>query len=420
MKHIRPPLSHGSRVAAALVTAMAASPAWAQLTIPGADGVDGALNVTANTTINLATQGTYDPDKWAVVFRYTSVNIASGATLSFTNHPKGAPVVWLVSGNVTINGTLNLSGANALLDSGLMSQPGPGGFPGGRAKRDVTLAGGAGAGPGGGNYNEAIARGEGDGSYATLGSVTPTTVYGNVRILPLIGGSGGAGDNNSDAGDVSGGAGGGGILIASVGTVSINGSLSAKGGLGGKNSCCSDIDESASGSGGAIRIVTDTFSGSGTLNALGGNVSNTYVGGKGRIRIEAQNYSPGITTFPDATVATPDTPVVIWPPAAAPSAKIMSVAAATIPADPTGYYADTGTPDAAIPNTASTINAVIQTANVDPAAVVTVRVIPKNGAATNATAAFSSGDATQATWTATFTPPDGLFYLQARAVNPQP
>jgi hypothetical protein len=55
----------------------------------------------------------YDADKWAVVFKYTSVNILGGKKLTFKNHATRAPVVWLVSGNVTISGTVDLSGGSA-------------------------------------------------------------------------------------------------------------------------------------------------------------------------------------------------------------------------------------------------------------------------------------------------------------------
>lgn len=58
--------------------------AFGQIIVPGADGSDGAFNPTTNVTINLALadagawngpnpnpgEGVYDPDKWAVVFRY--------------------------------------------------------------------------------------------------------------------------------------------------------------------------------------------------------------------------------------------------------------------------------------------------------------------------------------------------------------
>jgi hypothetical protein len=64
-------------------------PAHADLTIPGADGSDGTFAPTANVTVDLSLaptagwdsigsgNGVYDPDKWAVVFKYASVSIPS-------------------------------------------------------------------------------------------------------------------------------------------------------------------------------------------------------------------------------------------------------------------------------------------------------------------------------------------------------
>src|SRR5438309_1093950 len=96
-----------------------ASHSQASITIPGADGSDGALVITTDTVIDLskavttnwdanntanAGNGVYDSNMWAVVFKYSSVTIASNATVTFANHASRAPVVWLVNSNVTING----------------------------------------------------------------------------------------------------------------------------------------------------------------------------------------------------------------------------------------------------------------------------------------------------------------------------
>ena len=105
--------------------------AHAQLSIPS-DGSDGAFNPTTNVEIDLGLattalwnspgsgNGVYDTEKWAVVFKYSSVNIPAGVTVTFKNHPSYAPVVWLVQGNVTIAGELNLgktgSGCNSLTE----------------------------------------------------------------------------------------------------------------------------------------------------------------------------------------------------------------------------------------------------------------------------------------------------------------
>ncbi|MBX9735486.1 MAG: hypothetical protein K2X32_01050, partial [Phycisphaerales bacterium] len=131
-------------VVAAAVT-FAAAPSHAQITIPITNqanlGTDGAFSPTQSTTQFLQAAvtgsweqagtgvGVYDASKWAVVYKFSSVNIPANVTVSFSNHPTGAPVVWLVNGNVTINGTVNLTGAVSP-SATAFAQPGPGGFRG--------------------------------------------------------------------------------------------------------------------------------------------------------------------------------------------------------------------------------------------------------------------------------------------------
>jgi len=178
--------------------------ATAQLSIPS-DGSDGALNITADTIIDLsqavtgtwdqnnsanAGKGVYDPEKWAVVFKYSSVNIEGhttgtpeqlvGRTVRFKNHPSHAPVVWLVQGNVAINGIISVRGNNGTSDAIARltpAEPGPGGFRG-SAFGPTGWGSGYGPGPGrGDNYNS--------------GGALYAGIYGNPQISPLIGGSGG-------------------------------------------------------------------------------------------------------------------------------------------------------------------------------------------------------------------------------------
>lgn len=121
-----------------------------------ADGSDGHLIVTSNRVINLADaataawgtrstnpgKGVYDSNKWAVVFKYSRPSpIAAGATVTFTNHPSRPPVVWLVSGDVTIAGKVDLSGQDAPPPPAL-AEPGPGDPRGGRLLRGDAQLGG--------------------------------------------------------------------------------------------------------------------------------------------------------------------------------------------------------------------------------------------------------------------------------------
>ena len=192
-------------IALALLASLPA--AFSQISIPS-DGSDGAFNPSANVQIDLsqavqgvwsannsanAGKGIYDPDKWAIVFKFTSVNIPAGVTVTFKNHLSHAPVVWLVQGSATISGTVNLDG-RGYVTTNINPEPGPGGFRGG-VPGYVGLGIGAGL---------AVPT---NGSYALS--------YGNPMIVPLIGGSGASGGGNGVWG------GGVAILIAASKTINI-------------------------------------------------------------------------------------------------------------------------------------------------------------------------------------------------------
>lgn len=83
--------------------------AHAAITVPGADGSDGTLNITTDTVIDLsqavtgtldannaanAGKGVYDPAKWAVVFKYTNVTVAPEVVLSFEYSTSLLPGTW--------------------------------------------------------------------------------------------------------------------------------------------------------------------------------------------------------------------------------------------------------------------------------------------------------------------------------------
>ena len=368
----------------ALLLAGACLGIQAAINVPS-DGSDGALTITTNTVIDLgqavtapwnaensanAGKGVYDTNKWAVVFKYSSVTIAPGATLTFANHPSRAPVVWLVEGNVTIDGSVSLDGHQRETPPRI-AEPGPGGFRGGFGSFAVGVGQGPGFGPGGGqNPRNGDRYGGSFGSLGYGGSVT----YGNPSLVPLIGGSGGSGDSDFP-GSSSGGGGGGAILIACSGDLILgsSGTIRANGGNGGAGEV---NNHSAGGSGGGIRLVCDTLSGNGVVNTLAGTGYRS--GGLGRIRIErATNAFDGETT-PDPSVvplqagATP----LIWLPENGPLPA---------PADPRASFGAYG-PDVALPQ-ASTVPVIVETTNAEEASVVTVRVTPRaNGSYTETVA----------------------------------
>jgi hypothetical protein len=372
----------------AMVLFASASVLHAQLTIPS-DGSDGALNITstnavidlsqavtgawdANNSANVG-KGIFDPVKRAIVFKYSSVNINPNRTVTFTNHPSRAPVVWLVQGNVTIAGTLSLNGAGAP-NNNLLAEPGPGGFRGGA---NGSLGKGPGMGIGGANPINSFT--DSPGSHAS--------VYGNPSIIPLIGGSGGG------ATSYGGGSGGGGaVLIAAANAIQVTGAVTSTG--------------NGTGSGGAIRLVANSISGTGVID----------VRNDGRIRLEANSVTGSVVTLPQTIAVPPATPPTIWPGNDAPTVKITNVDSTAAPAVPTAALdlaADVGIST----NGASTVT--IQTTNFPTTGVVQVRAAPKFGAAAVwVTAVFQNGDNNLANWTATVTFPTGFTTLQARATVP--
>jgi hypothetical protein len=398
---------------------------FAQLVIPS-DGSDGALIIRSNTVIDLSQavtgiwsdpstgKGIYDSNKWAVVFKYSSVVISNGATVTFVNHPSHAPVVWLVNGDVTINGSLSLNGQNYQTPPTL-AEPGPGGFRGGTSYFAPGVSSSAGFGPGGGGIQGNAGYG---GSYGSLGSSGSST-YGNPSLIPLIGGSGGGGDGDTFADwQVGGAAGGGAILIAASQTlaVSATGAVRANGGSGYDGSS----RNTGGGSGGGIRLIASTLTGTGSVQAIGG--TGWAAGGLGRIRIERVTNTSNLQVNPDPSVvplqgaATP----LIWLPSDGPTATVVSIGGLSAPADPRASFGTYG-PDVSLPQ-ASTTPVVIATTNAESASTVKVRVTPRaSGNYTETTATCTATNSTNPLvllWTANVPVNPGYSAVQVRVVRP--
>ena len=434
-----------------LLVILFAAPVWGAIDVQS-DGTDGALDLPTSPgvcvggvivsnvcTIDLAqavtatwnTAGTgvgvYDAAKWAIVLKYSSVNIDAGTTVEFLNHPSRAPVVWLVDTNATINGVVDLNGSN---DTGTLSQfsePGPGGFRGGRAPAPNNNAS-AGLGPGGGN---AISNSGCGGSYGFVGGssgcgiIGPT--YGSDRVLPLIGGSGGGGDGNSSV--YGGGAGGGAILIAADETITLGGTIQANGGNG----------AGTGGSGGGIRLIADSVTDpnfpsgpNGLLRAFQGAGANNN-GGAGRIRVEANSITLSDPSGPQRTTGEPCigagctcAPITctgmaeIWPDPSTnpPSVQITNVAGVTAPADPRSDFNFPNQDVRMADNNPVTVTIQAQNVPIDGSWDVKVRVVPKGGLILGLSeycAGSPVGDVSSSTWTASVPFPNADSAAQVRA-----
>lgn len=394
------------------------------------DGSDGTFNPLSSEVVDLSLavdgdwetgngggDGVYDSTKWAVVFKYSSINIPSGVTVTFSNHPSGAPVVWLVDGGVTIDGVVNLNGMSGYGFSS-PSEPGPGGFAGG-AGRSIAAFGGPGMGPGGGGTLLGAGNGAGA-SYGTKGfsssGSVPGAVYGSTRILPLLGGSGGgaqgAAYNNG------GGGGGGALLLVAATTVSVDGSILANG--GGHAST-----NAGGGSGGGVRIIADSLQGSGAIQAIGGT-SNALdeIGGNGRIRLESNDITIADVTVNVTTYLTtlgPSDPM-IWTDddtLSAPTVRIDSIAGMAVSLDPNPSFLS---PPADLNlSVTGPVSVVLFAENVPlVGSTVFVRMVPVSGVADTVHATHVTGPESGSTWSAIIDsiPSVGFAGIQASAILP--
>jgi hypothetical protein len=363
----------------------------------GSNGSDGAFNPAANIVINMANH----PDG---IYQYTSVNISNNVTVTFIPNAANTPVTWLIQSNCVISGSIDLSGSRGSFGSagGQGGSGGPGGGAGGHAGSSIDDAG-SGFGPGGGQgaiHNANL--GGGSGGYGTA-VVQPNTnrvggsAYGNIFLLPLIGGSGGGGGYWTSS---SGGSGGGGaICIAVSGTLNLSGTIYS---FGGQNS-----GYEGAGSGGAIRLVASTIMGQGSINTYSSG------GGNGRVRIDAtvNNFAGNISS---ATYTQGYQPIIL-PAGQQPYLSIVSVAGLPAPSNPTGSAA---TPDVSIAGqVANPMPVVVQCSNLALNTTITLRISPQTAPEIYATAVNSSG--TQASSTATFSVNmphgGGLMYAQCVA-----
>lgn len=368
----------------------------------GSTGADGAFTPTASIEITLPADGKLN---------YSTVNVPAGVTVTFKKNTANTPVYMLATGNVTIAGTMDLSATDATvvapgrggpggLDGGLGAYPdtcgGAGlGLGGGKAATKGTGTMSYGGGGGGASFGTAGTNGATPGASYSNGGITGET-YGNISILPLIGGSGGGGGcggtiyGGTSAGG--GGGGGGAILIASSGTIDVSGTIRADGGNGGAAGTSSG--KGGGGSGGSIKLMADVIKGNGTLSAVGGigTVSggsyNGGSGGNGRIRLESNTLLRTAATSPSYTYN--NAPLHVFPPNT-PALNIVSVGGTAVPASPTGKFS---TPDIILPNNLSNpVNVGIQATNIPAGTTVTVNVVSQVGNPSSATAVLAGTDA---------------------------
>jgi len=320
----------------------------------GSDGHDGALNPIANTVLNMASH-------LDGVYQYTSVNIPANVTVTFTPNANNTTVTWLVQGNCNISGVVDVSGKSGSGNQAGLG--GPGGWRGGNGGPQAT----GGLGPGGGTGSDRY------GNYN----------YANVFLVPLLGGSGGAGISNGG-----GGGGSGSILIAVGNTLTLNGYVTANGGGG----------IGGNGSGGGIRLVASRIAGTGSV---------------GGARVRFDTYDSAYSGYVPSAFSQGFQPVIIPAQGQGAQLSIVSVTGTPVATPPTGLPS---TPDVVISGQqANPISVVVSCANLALNTPITVSVKPLNGSAVSVVGYNSTGTQASSTATVSLNMPrgGGLIYATA-------
>lgn len=187
-----------------------------------------------------------------VVISVLGLDVAAGSSLTVTGT---RPVVFVVFGDATVSGTIDVSAVGTVVGAG------------GDVSCTATTIGangadntaGTSAGGGGGGFGSAGGNGgksNGGGSSAAGGMVVPGS-----KLVPLRGGcAGGHGGTGASGAGGSGGAGGGAVQISATGTLTVTGTgtIAAAGG-GGRTALVNNAGGGAGGSGGAVLLEAATI-----------------------------------------------------------------------------------------------------------------------------------------------------------------
>lgn len=284
----------------------------------GSNGSLGALDIgpggdTSNPhVLNMPPDG---------IFHFTTIRVASGWTLRFVRNALNTPVYLLATGDVLIQGDVDVNGSTTTQTTG--GAGGPGGFDGGTPL-------GAGKGPGAGSPGDGAntVTGAGIGAYAPLLDAKQVSAnngipYGSPLLIPMVGGSGGGG--NPQGG---GGGGGGAILIGSNTRIEVTGTVTARGGFGFRANAV--LFDTGFGSGGAIRLVAPVVAGGGILAVHGAGNATTN---PGRIRVDTIDRT-GIRFNTDPVTLSLGTYMTVFPPEDR-QLRIIGITGTTIPENST-------------------------------------------------------------------------------------
>lgn len=409
----------------------------------GSNGSDGALNLGANTPGVVNGVLVFDPVALNLdqdgdnIYHFTSITIRDFIRVRFyaDKMRNPGPLVFLSSGPVNIQGVLNLDGdPGHPSDSNIAirrpSRPGPGGYPGGIGGKANGGSPSPGLGPGGGRVgaNATVTGGNGcpaahvTNALPSWCSSLPNNSYGNSRLLPLIGGSGGSGGwgNSINFGE-GGGAGGGAIRIVSATHIAFGTGVNSSGGANGCNgfahigvsggsaaASTAGVASGGAGSGGSVHLVAPLISGCGQVGVyVSAGTQRSFNGSPGRIRFDATNIV-GVSTSGQNPTTGPLQNVPLPTPT---NLRIISVNGVAAPAFPQGGFL---VPDLSL-NTTATVPIVVQATNIPVNSPITIQLTTEEGADILTTPVNLTGSLSSSTATINVDLPPGVTRLFARA-----
>jgi len=309
---------------------------------------------------------------------------------------------------------------------------GPGGGSGGNGGATARDGQGLGGGRGsaGGNSGEQYG---GNGSFANNGTrfygyahgcpqydqpnqAASGQPYGNIFLIPFLGGSGGGGSSRG----FGGGGGGGAIMVAANSFVDLNGQILCRGG--------SSMPEGnrrfgGGGSGGGVRIISPEIRGSGVISVSGGIVNHNCGYGYdysssaslGIVRLDAY-----VNTFSGTTegfVTRGYQPIIFPSGGQGAQLTVTSVGGVPVSSSPTGQPA---TPDAILAaQQVNPVPIVVRCSNLPLNTPITVSVKPANGSVVSAVGYNNTGTLSNSTATVLVNMPrgGGIIYATAATGN---
>ncbi|HKO28842.1 MAG TPA: PKD domain-containing protein, partial [Solirubrobacteraceae bacterium] len=299
----------------------------ADLTVSGACNFDTTIGSISGAGCSVTRGPGIDVVNGIGLFTVSSSALEQADTMEFVFRS----VTMTSGGSITYSGADNLViatlhdldvGTGATVSADGRGQPGGG-------------PGEAGSGPGGGDHSpfSNCADAGGGGSFGGLGGdggngVPSGGMYGSTDQSQFLNeGSGGAGaGTGSGCGVVNGGSGGGGLGLVAMGTLTVNGAVSANGTPPGPTATLSDQGGPGGGSGGAILLLSPhlVLANQSVASAKGGDGYSTSIengsggggGGGGRITMVSDQPSSALNLMSTTGGAGGDAPAGIGLPGA--------------------------------------------------------------------------------------------------------